>query len=96
MTDSSRVQPKEIERIACSGCGGFLRLETSMPEGAGHPRYDLMRCVGCDVIHCVVDESFLTGLVSRAVQALIKLRATHRCSLCWPSQTISDRPVLSH
>jgi hypothetical protein len=97
MTDSSHVQPKEIERIACSKCGGFLRLETAMRGSVGHPRYDMMRCITCDVIHCVVDEKRLAGLVSRAAQALTTLRATHRCSLCWPSQTIlSRRPILSH
>src|ERR1700754_4392434 len=89
-------QHDEIERVACPGCGSFLRLEASLPERAGHPRYDVMRCVSCDVIQCVVDERFATGLVARAVQALTKLRATHNCSLCWPSQTISSsRPILN-
>jgi hypothetical protein len=59
MTEISRSQPKEAERIACSGCGGFLRLEAAMPAAVGHARYDMMRCVGCDSIQWVAEESFI-------------------------------------
>jgi hypothetical protein len=64
MTDSSQPQPNEIERVACSGFGGFLRLERSMPERVGHPRYDMMRCVSCESIQCIADDSYSAGPIS--------------------------------
>ena len=76
------AQPSEIERVACSGCGSFLRLETSMSERVGHPRYDMMRCVRCKLIQCIADESFSAGPVSRAAPTLTQLvRASISCSV---------------
>jgi RNase P subunit RPR2 len=49
-------QPNEIERVACSGCAGFLRLETSIPRRINQPRYDVMRCVSCSGIQWVARE----------------------------------------
>jgi RNase P subunit RPR2 len=77
--DSSQPQPNEVERVACSGCGGFLRLERSMPERFGHPRYDMMRCVSCGFIQLIADESFSAGPVSQAARMLTRLRATVSC-----------------
>jgi RNase P subunit RPR2 len=59
MIPDCEAQPNEIERLACSGCAGFLRLETSIPRRMGHPRYDVMRCVNCSVIQWVAREKVL-------------------------------------
>jgi hypothetical protein len=63
-------QPKEIERVACSACGSFLRLEASMPERVGHPRYDMMRCIRCQSIQWIADESFSARPISQAARTL--------------------------
>jgi RNase P subunit RPR2 len=81
MMESSYSQPNEIERVACSGCGSFLRLETSMPERVGHPRYDTMRCVRCESVQLIADERSSAGLALCAAQRLSRLRASHRCSV---------------
>jgi RNase P subunit RPR2 len=79
MTDSSQPQPNEIERIACSGCGSFLRLERSMPERVGHPRYDMMRCVRCEFIQYIADESVSGDAIAQAARTLTGLRASVSC-----------------
>lgn len=61
MTNGSQSQPDEIERVACSGCSGFLRLETSVPECVGYPRYDIMRCVSCEFSQWIADENSSAG-----------------------------------
>jgi hypothetical protein len=80
MTNGSQSQPDEIERVACSVCGGFLRLETSMPESVGHPRYDIMRCVSCEFSQWIADESSSAEPVLQAARTLTQLRASVSCS----------------
>jgi hypothetical protein len=79
--NGSQFQPDEIERVACSGCGGFLRLETSMPECVGHPRYDVMRCVDCESSQWIAVESSSARPVLQAARTLIRLRAGVSCSV---------------
>jgi hypothetical protein len=77
----SQSLPDEIERVACSGCGGFLRLETSMRECVGHPRYDVMRYVNCETSQCIAVETSSVAPTLRAVRTLTRLRAGVSCSV---------------
>jgi hypothetical protein len=56
MPDGTELQPNEIERIACSGRGGLLRLETSIRQGSGYPYYDIMRCICCGLVQGIADD----------------------------------------
>lgn len=68
MANGSQLQPNEIQRVACSGCAGFLRLERSMPERVGHPRYDMMRCVRCEFVQWNADESLYVAPASEGAR----------------------------
>jgi hypothetical protein len=78
MTDGLHSQPDEIERIACSGCGGFLRLERSIPERVGHPRYDMMRCVSCESIQCIADYSSSAEPISQGCTNANRVESGHQ------------------
>ena len=66
MIADCEAQPNEIERLACSGCAGFLKLETSIPRRIGHPRYDVMRCVSCSSVQWVArDKVFAIRVYQR-------------------------------
>jgi hypothetical protein len=56
MTEGSELQPKEVERTACSTCGSFLKLEKSIGKCIGHPRFDIMRCVSWGSFQWPVEE----------------------------------------
>jgi RNase P subunit RPR2 len=81
MAESLKRERAEIERIACSACGGFLRLEASLSPQANGRRYHIMRCGGCATIQWIADEQASKDQISHVMEALKRLRASHRCSV---------------
>jgi RNase P subunit RPR2 len=81
MAESLKRESAEIERIACSACAGFLRLEASLSPHANGRRYHIMRCGGCATIQWIADDRESKEHLSRVMQALKRLRASHRCSV---------------